>query len=222
MIDLRYHLASIIGVFLALALGMLIGTQLAEDGAIAEEQARLAERIEADLDRIRAENRRLTTELSGLDARLAVEQQFVDVTLQALVSGALTDQHVAVYAPTADAPPASRVRAVLESAGAQVTVHARSAPPAADEIESPYVLLWSDEWGPLSSAEGVGAMPSGGVVAWPNRWTKTEAAMFAAGAMSAVEHVNSPHGLLALVEQLRSGESGPIDVDKLLSEAFTR
>lgn len=221
MIDLRHHLASIIGVFLALALGMLIGTQLAEDGAIAQEQARLVERIEADLERIRVENRRLRTDLAGLETRLSAEEQFVDRTLRALVDGALSNRQVSVYVPTADVPVLSRVRSVLEGAGAQVTVHERATPPGADGLDAPYVLLWLEEWGPVASLDVISGFPAGGVLAWPKSWTKAEAAMFAAGLVSAVEQVGSPYGMLALVEHLRS-DTSTVDVDRVLVEKFGR
>lgn len=221
MIDLRHHLASIIGVFLALALGMLIGTQLAEDGAIAQEQARLVERIEADLERIRAENRRLTTDLADLEARLSAEEQFADRTIRALVDGALSNQQVSVYAPAADVPVVGRVRLALESAGAQVTVHERSTPPGADALNAPYVLLWLEEWGSVASADVIGGFPAGGVLAWPKAWTKADATLFAAGAVSAVEQVGTPYGVLALVERLRS-DARTVDVDQLLKEKFGR
>ena len=65
MIDFRCHLAGIVGVFLALGVGMLIGTQLSQDGMLLEEQMRLVERIEDGLNRMRAENRRLQEEVDA-------------------------------------------------------------------------------------------------------------------------------------------------------------
>lgn len=220
MIDIRYHLAALIGVFLALGLGMLIGTQLAEDGRISEEQVRLVQRIEVSLERIRAENRRLTDELANLEASLSAEQEFVDMTLSALVAGALVERQIAMYVADIDAPAAHRVRSVLENAGATVALHRSPEPPAADDLLIPYVLLWMEEWG--EPEVGADRWPAGGVIARPTRWVKTQSDALVGAAVGAVEHVGSPLGLLTLVQQLRDGPNAAADMRQWLTEKFAQ
>lgn len=205
MVDIRYHLAAIIGVFLALGLGMLIGTQLAEDGTLVEEQVRLVERIEASLDRIRAENRRLNEDLARLESQLRAEEEFVDMAIGVLVAGALHHQQAAVYAADMQAPVVRRVRSVLEHAGADVQLHQRDDPPEAVDLYAPYVLLWSDDWG--EPGPHFGPLPGGGVVARATAWTEPQAAAWPDGIVSIVEHVATPAGLLELVESLRDAAS---------------
>lgn len=91
MIDFRCHLAGIVGVFLALGVGMLIGTQLSQDGMLLEEQMRLVERIEDGLNRMRAENRRLQEEVDALTERLRREERFVDAAIASWAGGRLPE-----------------------------------------------------------------------------------------------------------------------------------
>lgn len=213
MVDLRYHLATIIGVFLALGLGMLIGTQLAEDGTLLEEQVRLVERIEASLDRIRAENRRLTEDLARLETRLKAEEEFGDMAIAALVAGALDRQPMAVYAADVDAPLVRRVQSVLKHAGARVVLHQRDKPPEAGDVRAPYVLVWLDEWG--SPSAEFGPLPPGGVVARSMLGSELQATPWPEGMATVVEQAGTPSGLLELVERLRDAGS---NVDELVEE----
>lgn len=200
---------------------MLIGTQMAEDGTILQEQARLAERIEASLDRIRAENRQLTADLADQEARLQAEQQFVDTALGVLVAGALPQRQVAVYVADTDAPEARRVQMVLEQADADIAVHSVVQPPAADVLNVPYVLLWTEEWGE-PPPDLVAALPAGGVIARPTAWMNAEAAVAAGDVVGAVEYAATPHGLLSLVQQLQGGPGVVVDLEQFLMERWGR
>lgn len=200
MVDIRYHLATIVGVFLALGLGMLIGTQLAEDGTILEEQIRLAERIEAGLDRIRAENRRLSDDVKQLQERLRLEQEFADMTIGAVVAGALDAHRLALYVADAQSPTVERLGSVLKLAGASIDVHESDAPPEAAEVTPPYVVVWSDGWGDL--APGHSVWPAGGVIATPAAGPNRHAVTALEIGVDVVTDVGSPAGLLELVRKL--------------------
>src|SRR5690606_30571606 len=119
LVDIRYHLASLIGVFLALGVGMLIGTQLAQGGALENEQQRLAQRLEARLEGLRAENRALLEAAAALEERLARERDFADLVLGAVVSGTLAGVPVDVYVPPGHGAAAQRLQRVLAQAGAR-------------------------------------------------------------------------------------------------------
>lgn len=209
MVDIRYHLATIVGVFLALGLGMLIGTQLAEDGTILEEQIRLAERIEAGLDRIRAENRRLSDDVKQLQQRLRMEQEFVDMTIGAVVAGALDAHQLVVYVDDAESPTVSRLQSVLKLAGASVVVHETAAPPEAADMTGPYVVVWSDGWGDLVPGRDV--WPPGGVIATPSAVHDGHAVTALEIGVDVVADVGSPAGLLELVRRLSGPAEAPAE-----------
>lgn len=198
MVDIRYHLATIVGLFLALGLGMLIGMQLAEEGMLAEEQQRLAERIEEGLERMRAENRRLTQDVTQLREQLQAERQFVELTFGALFDGALSGQRLAVYGADMERPAVERLLAVLKSAGADVDVYQQPLPPEQDALTRPYVLVWSPAWG---APVNLGPWPSGGVVVS----AEDDAAYVAAADGAATEYVvgvATPAGLLETIRRL--------------------
>jgi hypothetical protein len=62
MYNLRYHLASLVAVFLALALGLFLGSFVAERGYLDEQQQGLVEGLRSDFDELRTTNERLLEE----------------------------------------------------------------------------------------------------------------------------------------------------------------
>ncbi|MFS8543743.1 MAG: copper transporter [Limnochordales bacterium] len=220
LVDIRYHLASLIGVFLALGVGMLIGTQLAQGGALENEQQRLAQRLEARLEGLRAENRALLEAAAALEERLARERDFADLVLGAVVSGTLAGVPVDVYVPPGHGAAAQRLQRVLAQAGARAQVREEAPSAAAADPEAVAVVFW-----PAEAGDGDGppvAVPRGAVVAVPGALPDPHpAAAAAAEAGDVVAAVDTPLGLLALVERLRTGEL-PADAEALLRERLQR
>lgn len=120
MIDFRAHLATIVAVFLALGLGMLVGAQLADEGALAQEYSRLIEQIEVGLERARRQNRELEGRIAEAEQRLEAESRFVDEALSELLAGKLDGLLVELVTegPSADAE--GRLRHALQWAGAEL------------------------------------------------------------------------------------------------------
>lgn len=114
MISLRYHIISIAAVFLALALGVVLGSTAISD------------RLLSGLSSNRAELSRQVSELqaerNGLRARLADADVFGAAVGPRIVSGALRGRTV-VLVTTAEASPADRdaLSALIISAGGTVT-----------------------------------------------------------------------------------------------------
>lgn len=83
MFDMRYHIASLVAVFFALAIGILLGTVIGNKGVIVEQQQSLVKRIESNLAELRAENRMLKEELADQNsfekqiAPLAIKDRLV-------------------------------------------------------------------------------------------------------------------------------------------------
>lgn len=177
MIDFRSHLASIVAVFLALGIGMLVGAQLADEGALAREYGRLIEQIEAGLDRARNDNKQL--EMAVLDAqrRLAEESRFVADVLAELLGGQLEGVAVELVADGAEAAEEGRIRVALERAGAR--------------------LFSSEEGIPVSEGES-GAGPRVRVVLRPG-----EAAVGEGGDWTVAE-VATLQGMRELIELLQN------------------
>lgn len=114
MISLRYHIISIAAVFLALALGVVLGSTA------------ISNRLLSGLSSNRAELSRQVTDLQAernkLQARLADADVFSATVGPRIVAGALRGRTV-VLVTTADASPADRdaLTGLLSNAGATVT-----------------------------------------------------------------------------------------------------
>ncbi len=66
MFDMRYHIASLVAVFLALTVGLLLGTLIVDQGLLADQQEALFKSIRADVNKINDRNRELQREVTGL------------------------------------------------------------------------------------------------------------------------------------------------------------
>lgn len=114
MIDFRYHLVSIIAVFLALAVGIVVGTA-ALNGPIQDG-------LRSSIDRLTDDKRGLEDDVEQLRGQVAASDEFALVLGPDLVGGALEGQRVLlVTAPGTPEGPAERLRPLLTEAGAVVT-----------------------------------------------------------------------------------------------------
>jgi len=116
VIDFRYHIVSLISVFLALAVGIALGA-----GPLKET---IGDTLTGQVEQLRAEKDSLRSQLDQSAGDLADTTAYVDAAAPQLLAGALTDRRVAVIAlgPVDD----DRRKAVddrLAQAGASVTAH---------------------------------------------------------------------------------------------------
>lgn len=226
MIDLRYHLASIVAIFFALGLGMLMGAQLADEGTLTQEHTRLVEQIEASVERVRADNRRLSDELTDIRARLVAEQAFVDGMLAELVPNRLGGVPVDIVATAGASSYADRVHTALRQAGADVSMWDETPVTNGEQRWALTLFLWGEtdepdidssaageresEADPGGGADIVGEQPlqtsasTGGTVwGWPGAAAGRREMPTVDGVRS-VEAVDTPKGLLALIDILRA------------------
>lgn len=113
MIDFRYHLVSIVAIFLALTIGIVLGTTLLQDPAL-----NAAKKVSEQLT---TEKQELRTQLDALRHREAGNDSFVAAVTPKLVAGTLSGQSVLlVEAPGAADSLREQQQAVLERAGAKV------------------------------------------------------------------------------------------------------
>jgi hypothetical protein len=114
MIDFRYHLVSIVAVFLALAIGIVLGaTQL--QPLTQRELDNQSSSEEHQIDSLHSQNR-------DLQSQLRSSQAFATANAPYVLAGQLTGQRVVlVTAPGADGSVATGVTTALTQAGAKVT-----------------------------------------------------------------------------------------------------
>jgi hypothetical protein len=114
VIDFRYHLVSIIAVFLALAIGLAIGANLLPQATEAALQ-QLA-------NRVTGENNRLTKQNNTQKQQISADQAFAQAGASRLLGHLLTGQTVVlVTAPNADSQVISGGTAAIKQAGGTVT-----------------------------------------------------------------------------------------------------
>jgi copper transport outer membrane protein MctB len=114
VIDFRYHLVSIVAVFLALAIGIVVGATA------------LKPTVTAGLDQAsRDEQRQIDSQRSKLNQQLNQinsDQSFAESAAPLLLANLLTDQKVVlVTAPGASGSAISGITTALQQAGAKVT-----------------------------------------------------------------------------------------------------
>jgi hypothetical protein len=126
VIDFRYHLVSLIAVFLAVALGIVIGTTALNTPISADIESRVAQ-LEQD-------KRALEDQTRGLAAQLETADAFEQAVAPALVEGALTDRGVLLIATSVDvtAEAVEQMTALMEDAGGVVTGVIRLQPQYSD------------------------------------------------------------------------------------------
>jgi hypothetical protein len=114
VIDFRYHIVSLISVFLALALGIVVGTtQL--NGAVLSDLRHQVKGLQKDKHNLQADNRELQGQLAAGDA-------FAKAVGPAAVANKLSGDNVLVVStPGADDATVSGVTNELKAAGASVT-----------------------------------------------------------------------------------------------------
>jgi hypothetical protein len=114
VISLRYHIVSIAAVFLALAVGVVLGSTALSGNLLSG--------LTADKDELAAKATALEAERNALKARLADADSFAGSTGPKIVSGTL-DKRTVVLVTNHDTRPADRdaVKKLIAAAGAKVT-----------------------------------------------------------------------------------------------------
>jgi hypothetical protein len=113
VISLRYHIVSLVAVFLALALGIVVGSTVLQEGTVSV--------LRATSERVRSESERNSRENVALKQEQARLQSFGAAVLPELVQGRLKGRSVVlVDTDKVDSGMRDAVRKVLEDAGAQV------------------------------------------------------------------------------------------------------
>lgn len=117
MIDFRYHLVSLISVFLALAVGIALGA-----GPLKET---IGDTLTGQVDQLRTEKDELRTQLDEARGDLDDTRTYIDAAGERLLGGTLQDRRVAVVLlGTVEEDERTAIDDRLAQSGADVTAHA--------------------------------------------------------------------------------------------------
>ena len=132
MVDFRYHLVSIIAVFLALAVGIVVGTAALNGPVI--------DGLRGSIDRLSDDKRTLEGDVRSAQEQVTASDDFATVVGPELVDEALVDQRVLlVTVPGTPDDLAERLRPVLAQAGATVTGELELLPALGDQQSRPVI-----------------------------------------------------------------------------------
>lgn len=113
MVDFRYHLVSLISVFLALAVGVVLGA-----GPL---RGTISDQLSAQVEQLRQDKEDLRVELEAANGELDEHERYLEAAGPILVADALPDYRVVlVRLPGSSDEVAAGITARIEQAGAQV------------------------------------------------------------------------------------------------------
>jgi len=96
LFDLRYHITTLVAIFLALAIGILVGTTMVSDQLLVEQQKQMIDRLEDDFVALREQNRESKEEMAVFQTATDNYQQFADKVYPLIVSGRLAGVQAAI------------------------------------------------------------------------------------------------------------------------------
>ena len=113
MINFRYHVVSLTAVFLALAIGLVVGTA-ALNGPVADS---LKEQVTA----LRKDNQQMRQTVNNMEKQLGLEEEFAEEMSQVVLPGTLTGRRVLVLSLPNGRDHTEGVLKKLQLAGATIT-----------------------------------------------------------------------------------------------------
>jgi hypothetical protein len=123
MIGLRYHITSTVAIFIALGLGIFLGSAIVKDDTLARHQESLISRIESEFTLLRKDRDALYARLMKTESLLEDSLAFGEKSLTGLICGKLEDKRVALVVPGRGLSydEVNAVTATLRSAGASLS-----------------------------------------------------------------------------------------------------
>jgi hypothetical protein len=130
MPDLRYHLISLISVFLAVAIGILLGVAMADRGVVSD-------RVQAEITSIEQQLDRQQREIGKQNEHIAEQELMLERMSEVIVADTLQGEDVALVAgPYAEPDTYQAVQSDLSEAGANITTVETLAVPDPAQITS--------------------------------------------------------------------------------------
>lgn len=120
LVDIRYHLTSLVAVFLSLGLGIVIGMSLAEDDTLRREQQNLIRSIEDKVTLVQKENGGLRAELATVQASLGDYERLLREAGKQLYGQGIGRAQVTIVSEAALSPAMEPLKEFLQSNGGGV------------------------------------------------------------------------------------------------------
>jgi hypothetical protein len=115
MYNLRYHIASLVAVFLALSVGLLLGTIVVERGVLNTQKTSLVQGLQKDYDRLRSE-------IGVLTARAETADAFSSEAERAVLKDTLTGKTIIVVADPSSADTVKYAVDTIRASGGTASV----------------------------------------------------------------------------------------------------
>ncbi|WP_418792393.1 copper transporter [Phosphitispora sp. TUW77] len=99
IIDFKYHIASLVAVFLALGIGILVGSSFLGENvndAIIQQQKQMVNNLNRDFEQMRLDNKVAQEEIEACQSALNISKQYEEQVLPVLLSGKLEGKQIAV------------------------------------------------------------------------------------------------------------------------------
>lgn len=122
MMDFKFHVISLTAVFMALAVGILIGVNIARHHAVQGLTSQAMARLSEEFKRVTAEDQEVRAENAQLKESLGLREQFEEQLIPTVVAGRLQDKRIALILAGEHPDPSylhGLIRAI-EAAGGQV------------------------------------------------------------------------------------------------------
>jgi len=119
VIDYKYHVTALVAVFLALGIGMLIGSMVLGSEFMSEQQNALIDQLENDFQQMRIQHGLTKSELTAANRMIDTYQEFCSQAMPALIKDKLRDYRVVIL-QTNNSFDAQEIIDPLRIAGAEV------------------------------------------------------------------------------------------------------
>ena len=119
IIDFKYHIASLVAVFLALGIGVLIGSTMLGSNSIVETQKQLTDNLGQQMQSLREQNKAVETRSNNLETNNNILKEFGEDVLPLLVANRLAGQKIAIIQTNNLSLP-NNLKTVLQTAGGKI------------------------------------------------------------------------------------------------------
>lgn len=117
IIDYKYHIASLVAVFLALGIGILIGSTLLGNNTVVEYQKQVTDRLESQLQALREDNEAIEARADNLEMNNNVNKQFEEQVMPLLVGDRLKDKRFAIVELNSFGFPPELAKVITDAGG---------------------------------------------------------------------------------------------------------
>lgn len=96
LVNIKYHLVTIMALFITLAIGILIGSTIIGNDSIIKQQQKLISNLKTEFKTLRKENKNFKTEINNLENKLAVNLKYRRKILSFLLKNKLTGEKILI------------------------------------------------------------------------------------------------------------------------------